>query len=123
MRFVYLANIIVAGWIGISALFFPAYAARTVFSDAYPSTPTMQLTGALWLAIAILSIFGFFYPIQFSPILLLQLIYKSCWLFFVCLPAIQNNQPYPGGMAVFFVVWVLILPFIIPWKSFLNSPY
>lgn len=121
MRLIYLANIMVAGWIGISSLFFPSYAARAVFSDAYSVTPVIQLTGALWLSIAILSIFGFFYPIQFSAVLLLQLIYKSCWLLFVCLPAIQNNKPYPGGMAIFFVVWVLILPFVIPWKYLLSQ--
>lgn len=123
MRFVYLANIIVAGWIGISALFFPSYAARTVFSNAYSVTPVIQLTGALWLSIAVLSVFGFLYPIQFSAVLLLQLIYKSCWLLFVCLPAIQNNKPYPRGMAVFFIVWVLMLPFVIPWKYLLSQHY
>lgn len=123
MRFVYVANIIVAGWIGISSLFFPAYTARTVFSGAYSVTSVMQLTGAIWLSIAILSISGFFYPIQFSPVLLLQLIYKSSWLVFVCIPAIQNNKPYPGGMACCFVVWVLILPFVIPWKYLLSSSH
>lgn len=123
MKLVYLANIIVAGWIGISSLFFPSYAARTVFSGTYSVTPVIQLTGALWLSIAVLSLFGSFYPIQFSPVLLLQLIYKSCWLLFVCFPAIQNNQPYPGGMAVFFIVWVLILPFVIPWKYLMSQHY
>jgi len=121
MRFVYLANIIVAGWIGISSILFPSYAAKTIFSSAYTVTPVIQLTGALWFAIAILSVFGLFYPIQFSSVLLLQLIYKSCWLLFVCLPAIQNNKPYPGGMAVFFIIWVLILPFVIPWKHLLST--
>ena len=120
MKIVYLANIIVAGWIGISSLFFPSYAAKTIFSDSYSVTPVIQLTGALWLSIAILSIFGLYYPIQFSSVLLLQLIYKSCWLLFVYLPAIQNNKPYPGGMAIFFIVWVFVLPFIIPWKSLFN---
>ncbi|WP_353549441.1 hypothetical protein [Sediminibacterium sp. KACHI17] len=123
MRLIYLANIIVAGWIGISSLFFPSYAAKTIFSGAYPLTPSIQLTGALWLSIAVLSIFGLFYPLSFSAVLFLQLIYKSCWLLFVCLPAIQNNKPYPGGMAVFFIIWVLVLPFVIPWKYLLSNPY
>ncbi len=118
---IYLANVIVAGWIGVSSIFFPTYAARTIFSNTYSVSPVMQLTGALWLSIALLSIAGLFSPITFSPVLLIQLIYKFCWLLFVCAPAIQNNKPYPTGMAMFFVVWVLTLPFVIPWKYLFND--
>lgn len=121
MRMIYLANVIVAGWIGVSSIFFPTYAARTIFSNTYSVSPVMQLTGALWLSIALLSIAGLFSPITFSPVLLIQLIYKFCWLLFVCAPAIQNNKPYPTGMAMFFVVWVLTLPFVIPWKYLFND--
>lgn len=120
MVFVYFANIIVAGWISISSLFFPHYASRTVFSGAYPGSPLMRLVGCLWLAIAILSVGGVFKPLAFSSTLLLQLIYKFCWLAIVALPAIKNNTPYPKGMTVFFLAWVIILPFVIPWKHLLT---
>lgn len=122
IKLVYIANIIVAGWIGFTSLFFPKVAATTIFSNAYPATETIKLVGCLWLAIAVLSALGLWRPMAFSPVLLLQFIYKSCWLLVVALPAIKNNQPYPSGMAAFFLVWVLALPFVIPWMTFIDQP-
>ncbi|MFB0945476.1 MAG: hypothetical protein QMB24_04915 [Spirosomataceae bacterium] len=43
-------------------------------------------------------------PITFSPVLLLQLIYKGTWLLVVDLPALRNAKPYPNGMARFFLI-------------------
>ncbi|TAE22632.1 MAG: hypothetical protein EAZ92_15620 [Candidatus Kapaibacterium sp.] len=121
MKIVYIANIIVAGWIGVSSTFYPKTAAATVFQNAYQSTEVMRLVGCLWLSIAILSILGLWKPISFSPIFLVQLLYKGTWLVVIALPAFRANQPYPRGMAVFFVIWVLILPFIMPWSVWVNS--
>ena len=117
LKIVYIANIIVAGWISISSITSPAKAAATVFQNSYQPTEVMKLVGCLWLAIAVLSILGLWRPISFSPILLVQLIYKGTWLIVVALPAIKNNQPYPTGMALFFLIWVLVLPFVIPWTA------
>lgn len=120
MKPVYIANIMVAGYIGITSLFAPQLSAATIFQKAYPTTDTIRLVGCLWLAIALLSVFGLWRPLTFSPILLLQLIYKGTWLLAVAVPAIKNNQNYPSGMAVFFLVWVLVLPFVIPWATWLK---
>jgi hypothetical protein len=117
LKIVYFANIIVAGWISITSIFFPQTSSVTVFQNAYQPTEVIRLVGCLWLAIAVLSVLGLWKPISFSPILLVQLIYKGTWLLVVALPAIKNNQPYPSGMASFFLVWVLFLPFIIPWAE------
>jgi hypothetical protein len=117
LKIVYIANIIVAGWISITSVFSPNKSAVTVFQNAYQPTEVIRLVGCLWLAIAILSMLGLWRPISFSPILLVQLIYKVTWLLVVALPAIKNNQPYPTGMAMFFLVWVFVLPFIIPWTE------
>jgi hypothetical protein len=115
LKIVYIANIIVAGWISITSISSPKTASTTIFQNAYQSTEVMRLVGCLWLAIAILSVLGLWRPISFSPILLVQLIYKGTWLLVVALPAMRSHQPYPSGMALFFLVWVLVLPFIIPW--------
>lgn len=117
LKIVYVANMIVAGWIGISSLFFPKISAATIFQNTYPHTDIIRLVGCLWLAIAIVSAAGLWQPVIFSPVLLLQLIYKSLWLLVVALPAIKNNQAYPVGMAIFFLLWVLLLPFVIPWAA------
>lgn len=120
LKLIYAANILVAGWIGITSLFNPRQAALTIFSGAYTPNDTIKLVGALWLSIAVASVFGLWRPLTFSPVLLIQLVYKSTWLLVVALPAIYNKQPYPSGMAIFFLVWVLVLPFVIPWSDWLK---
>jgi hypothetical protein len=117
LKIIYIANIIVAGWISITSLLSPKKAALTVFQNAYEPTEVIRLVGCLWLSIAVISALGLWRPISFSPILLVQLIYKGTWLLVVALPAIRNNQAYPSGMAAFFLLWVLVLPFVIPWSE------
>ena len=120
LKIIYIANIIVAGWISISSLFYPKIAATTVFQNAYQPTEVIRLVGCLWFAITILSILGLYRPISFSPILLVQFIYKGTWLLIVALPAIRNKENYPSGMALFFLIWVIVLPFIIPWNEWIK---
>lgn len=115
IKAVYIANIIVAGWISITCLFKPHTAQTVVFSNSLDYSEAIRLIGALWGAIFILSVLGLILPKQMILVLFFQLIYKSTWLVFVALPALINNRPYPVGMAVFFIVWVIILPFAIPW--------
>lgn len=117
LRIVYVANILVAGWISITALFYPQKAIQSIFENAYQATEVVRLVGALWLGIAVLSVFGLWKPVNFSPVLILQLIYKGSWLLVVALPALQNKAQYPTGMSVFFLIWVCALPFVIPWKT------
>ncbi|MEM8908892.1 MAG: hypothetical protein AAGD05_13680 [Bacteroidota bacterium] len=116
LKLMYCANILVAGWISITSLFYPKTAQLTVFSQAFAYSEAIRLIGALWGAIFILSILGLFFPKSMSLVLLFQLIYKASWLVVAALPAMWNGQAYPKGMAGFFVIWVLVLPFIIPWS-------
>ena len=121
LKVIYLANIIVAGWVGITSLFFPKTAVRSIFAALYPESDAIRLIGCLWLSIAILSVFGLWKPVQFSPVLILQFLYKGGWLLIVALPAVLNSKPYPKELAVFFIIWVLILPVFVPWKQLLSS--
>ena len=120
LKIVYFANIIVAGWISISSLLYPQKAQMTVFEQNFVYSEAIRLVGALWFAIFLLSILGLFYPEKMSLVLLFQLIYKSSWLIFAALPAMMNNQPFPKGMAIFFIIWVVALPFVIPWKNIFS---
>jgi len=120
LKIVYMANVIVAGWISITSLFLPGKAHKTVFEGSFAYSEAFRLVGALWGAIFLLSILGVFFPRQMSLVLLFQLIYKSSWLLFAAIPALINNQPYPKSMATFFIVWVLILPFVIAWKELFH---
>ena len=116
----YAANVLVAGWISINCLFFPRIAQQTVFEGSFDYSEAIRLVGALWGAIFILSVLGLFYPKPMSLVLLFQLIYKASWLLIAALPALYNGQPFPKSMTIFFVIWVLILPFVIPWKDIFH---
>lgn len=120
MKIMYFANILVAGWISITSLFFPKTAQLTVFTNDFQYSEAIRLVGALWFAIFILSIVGLFFPKQMSLVFVFQLIYKSSWLIIVAIPAFLNNTPYPKSMSHFFLIWVIILPFVIPWKTLFN---
>ncbi len=113
----YAANIVVAGWISISCMFYPIKAVSTVFYNAFAYSDAIRLVGALWAGIFVLSVLGMFFPKKMVPVLLFQLIYKGLWLVVVAIPAIIGKKEYPEGMAVFFVIWCLLLPFVIPWKD------
>ena len=120
MKIMYFANVIVAGAISITSLFYPKTAQKTVFTDAFEYSESIRLIGALWFAIFLLSLAGLWHPKQMSLVFVFQLIYKSSWLLFAAIPAMMNAHPYPKAMASFFLVWVIVLPFIIPWKEMLN---
>lgn len=107
LRLIYIANILVTGWISISCLFYPKTALHTVFENTVAYSESIRLVGALWGAIFVISILGLFYPEQMQVIFLFQWVYKSAWLLVVALPAIWAAQPYPRGMAAVFVLWVL----------------
>lgn len=116
IKLMYVANILVAGWISITSLFYPKTALLSVFTNDFAYSEAIRLVGALWGAIFILSIVGLFFPLKMSVVLLFQLIYKSSWLLFAALPAMLSHSPYPKGMAATFLIWVVLLPFMIPWR-------
>jgi hypothetical protein len=75
------------------------------------------LVGALWTAILVLSALGLYAPLRFSPVLVLQVIYKTLWLFVFALPRVAKGRArgVPWGIAGTFLIIVLVWPFIIPW--------
>jgi hypothetical protein len=121
MRAVYVANVCVAGWISFTSIISPVTATRTVFGDAFPTTETIRLVGSLWFAIFLLSALGLKWPHQMSPVLLLQLVYKATFLVCSTLPRVILGEKVPWGMSGFFLAWVVILPFVIPWKHLFFS--
>lgn len=117
IKLMYITNIIVAGWISVQSLFYPRSAWTCIFEENVAFSCTIQLVGALWFAIFILSIIGLWFPTEMGLVLVFQLIYKSLWLLAVAVPALKMGVPFPKGMACFFLIWVIILPWIIPWKE------
>jgi hypothetical protein len=76
LKIMYLAIVLVAGWISFSCLFSPKTAQQTVFTDAFAYSESFRLVGALWFAVFALSLLGLFYPRQMALVLVFQLIYK-----------------------------------------------
>jgi hypothetical protein len=84
----------------------------------------MTMTGSHWLAITLLSCLGFFYnPITLCVVFMHQLIYKSVFLIVHVIPNLVNRkyELVPIGMSCFFLAWVILLPFAIPWKYFFKT--
>jgi hypothetical protein len=121
LNLIYAANVIVAGWISVTSLFFPRTAQATVFGGAVAYSEVIRLAGALWGAIFLLSALGLYWPRQMSLVLLVQLIYKTAWLLAAALPALLRQEPFPRAMAVFFLIWVLVLPLAAPWRVWFGN--
>ncbi|MEL6611058.1 MAG: hypothetical protein AAFQ53_03095 [Bacteroidota bacterium] len=123
MRAVFAANVVVAGIVGFSSLFTPARATQTVFEGTASPGAAMGVTGAFWVTVALLSSAGLVWPTRMAPVLLVQLCYKALWLAFFAAPAWQAGRPVPSGIASFFAIWVVVLPFVIPWRALFGAAH
>lgn len=115
LRCIFFANVIVAGYISLTSLFSPKVAQSIIFEGAFKYSEAIRLIGALWSAVFILSCVGVIFPLQMQMVLVFQVLYKLTWLLCVAVPSVIKNQSYPKSMAVFFWVWVIVLPFVIKW--------
>lgn len=118
LKIIYVVNIIIVSWVSITSLFFPKTAQRKVFGNIFSYSESFRLVGALYLPIFLLSLLGLFFPLEMSLVLLFQLIYKASWLLFAALPALLKGKPIPRIMSAVFVIYLIVLPFVIPWKHF-----
>lgn len=124
LRFVYLANVLVAGTVGLTSLLAPARASHTVWQGTVSGDDAaVRVVGAFWCAVALLSLVALRAPDRWAALLLVQLCYKGSWLLAVAAPALARGDTarVPGGIAAFFVAWVLVLPFVIPWRELLGA--
>lgn len=81
------------------------------------------IVGSIWAAILVLSVAGLFAPNRFSPLLVMQVLYKSFWLIAYVEPRLRDDrrQEIPGGIAVTFLLIVLTYPWVIPWAYLLQG--
>ena len=119
LQVAYWINIVVLVPIAIPTVFrlFPTDEARFEESAGW-----RVLVGSLWSSILVLSILGLFQPLLYSPLLVLQLIYKSVWLAVYILPRLLRSQSseVPWGISISFAFIVIVWPFIIPWSYLLR---
>lgn len=115
----YLANILVLLPVAVPTLLrlFPTEEGRFVESAGW-----RILVGSLWTGILLLSFLGLREPLRFSPVLFLQVIYKSLWLLTYVLPRMLRREwkRIPIGMTISFLIIVVIWPWLIPWSYLLG---
>ena len=82
---------------------------KSLFGWAATEPITYGITGSVYLAFGILSIFGLREPLKFSPVLLLQLFYKVIWFIGVVAPlAIGGKFPmYAAVATIIFATFVI----------------
>ena len=105
IKFMYIYTIVGAGGVGLGIILIPDVM-RSIFG--LPNSDQISafgVTGIVYLAFALLSILGLRSPLKFTPILLLQLTYKSVWFIGVVIPLLLMVK-YPAYAILFAVIYV-----------------
>jgi len=120
VSYLYWANILILVPVGFATLLKPSVTDQGAFAE---SAGWRTLVGSLWLAILACSVLGVVSPGSFLWLLVFQVIYKSVWLLAYAVPRLLSGRPaeIPAGIAVSFVVIVLVWPWFIPWRQMIAA--
>jgi hypothetical protein len=100
LTFMYWYTIVGAGGFGLGIITIPD-TMRSVFGWPDQDPIVFGITGSVYVAFGILSVFGLRSPLKFVPVLLLQLCYKSIWFIGVIFPlVVSGNFPNHGFLSV-----------------------
>jgi hypothetical protein len=110
------ANILILIPVGFGTLLKASVTDQAAFAE---SAGWRTLVGALWIAILACSVLGVLQPAGFLWLLVFQVIYKSVWLLAYAAPRLSatRRREIPSGIAVSFLVIVLVWPWFIPWRQ------
>jgi hypothetical protein len=124
LRFLYLYTILGAGGFGLGIIFMPEFI-RSLLRMPVQDPVTFGITGGVYLAFGILSIFGLISPLKFVPVLLLQFLYKTIWLFGVILLLLLKGQLELYGIiiTIIFLTYIIADLFSIPFGYLFRSDY
>ncbi len=105
LRVMYALNLLGGGVPGAVMILAPVWALENMFAGT--QDPAMfGMTGAIWMAIGIGSIIGFFRPNLMKGIFVMQIVYKSIWVAAVALPLMLSGNLTVLPMAIFFILVV-----------------
>ena len=117
LRVLFALDVVGAGGPGILMLAAPEPAAKTLFyGSELTADAGTQALGCIWVALGVLSVAGLVRPVRFSPVLVLQFVYKLIWLLAVGLPAVATGRPVPPVLATIFAFWVAVVGVAAPWR-------
>lgn len=114
----FIFNIIVLIPVGLLTLFGGEKGGQIACQSKFPESEGFRtILGSLWTAILIGSGMGIFFPATMSPLLLIQVIYKTLWLLVFVAPRLRTGRSseVPWGIALVFLVIVFSYPLVIPW--------
>lgn len=120
LLFPYAFNMVVLVPIGLMTLFGGERGGQLACQAKFTESEGFRtILGSLWTAILIGSLLGLFFPIQMSPLLLIQVIYKTLWLIVFVLPRLfgGHSTEVPWGISLTFLVIVVSYPWVIPWRQ------
>lgn len=120
----YLFNIVVLIPIGLMTLFGGERGGQLATQGKFPESEGFRtILGSLWTAILIGSAVGLFFPVAMSPLLLIQVIYKSLWLLVYVTPRLVSGSrdEVPWGIALTFLAIVVSYPWVIPWTQVFGA--
>ncbi|MCK7506845.1 MAG: hypothetical protein MZV70_24155 [Desulfobacterales bacterium] len=89
----YIYTIVVAGLFGLGIIVVPEMI-KSKFTWPVEEPVAFGIIGSVYMAFGLLSILGLRSPLKFTPILLLQLCYKTIWFIGVVLP-LWATGPFP----------------------------
>ncbi len=119
LLFPYIFNIIVLIPVGLLTLLGGERGGQLACQNKFPESEGFRtILGSLWTAIL-----GLFFPVQMSPLLLIQVIYKSLWLLVFVRPRLLKGQisELPSGIVLVFLVIVLSYLWVIPWGQLFGT--
>jgi hypothetical protein len=116
LQLLFWANILILVPIGFGTLLKASLTDHGVFAE---SAGWRTLVGSLWVGILACSALGVVWPSSFAWLLVFQVIYKSVWLLVYAAPRVLagRRQEVPAGIALSFVVIVMVWPWFIPWRQ------
>ncbi len=107
LKGMYVYTIVVAGGFGLGTLFIPKLI-QSIFRMPAQDPIVLGVMGSVYVAFALLSLFGLRSPLKFSPILLLQLGYKVVWFLGVIVPIVVAGE-FPAYALAFVVVFATFI--------------
>src|SRR4030042_957410 len=108
LKGMYIYTIVGAGGFGLGMLVAPELI-KSIFAWPVAEPIAFGIVGSVWVAFAILAIFGLRSPLKFVPVLFLQLCYKAVWFIGVVLPLLVTAQfpTYAILHAVIFATYIV----------------
>jgi hypothetical protein len=103
LKAMYIYTIVGAGGFGVGMIIMPEMI-KTMFIWPAREPIAFGILGSVYAAFGLLSILGLRSPLKFTPVLLLQLCYKSIWFIGVVFPILLTGH-FPGYALPFVLIF------------------